>query len=80
VITKDQLEAFMPSEEAIRTMHQRYPAHSTFIIDQMMGPHSSAGWFLAGYLFGRDADLRSKGFEEIADSIGKGDLKRIYDA
>lgn len=80
MITKEQLEKFMPTEEAIRAMHKRYPAHSTFIMDQMMSPHSSAGWFLAGYLFGKDPDLRGRGFEEIANQIAGGYLKKVYDA
>lgn len=80
MITKEQLEAFMPSEDAIRTMHQRYPAHSTFIMDQMMSAHSSAGWFLAGYLFGKDPDLRGMGFDLVANQIGEGHLKKVYDA
>ena len=80
MLTKEQLEAFMPSEEAIRTMHIRYPIHSTFIMDQMVGPMSSAGWFLAGYLFGRDPDLRGKGFENVANLIGEGQHRKVHDA
>lgn len=80
MITKDQLTEFMPNEEAIRIMHQRYPEHSTFIMDQMMGPHNSAGWFLAGYLFGRDPELRAMGFELVADRIGEGSMRTKYDA
>lgn len=80
MITKEQLTEFMPTEEAIRTMHVRYPAQSTFIMDQMMGPHNSAGWFLAGYLFGRDPELRAMGFEEVANRIGEGNMKQVYDA
>ena len=80
MLTREQAEAFMPSEEAIRTMHARYPVQGTFIMDQMMGPYSSAGWFLAGYLFGRDANLRSMGFELTAERIAEGNLKKVYDA
>jgi len=80
MLTREQVEAFMPSEKAIKTMHARYPIQGTFIMDQMMGPHSSAGWFLAGYLFGRDAQLRGMGFEAVADLIAEGNLKKVHDA
>jgi len=81
LLTKKQMEEFMPSEEAIKLMHQRYPVHSTFIMDQMMSPLSSAGWFLAGYLFGKDRDLSQKGFDQTASLIGEGNLmKKAYNA
>ena len=80
MITKDELVDFMPTEEAIRLMHVRYPAQSTFIMDQIMGPHNSAGWFLAGYLFGKDPELRTMGFEEVAKRIEEGHLRETFDA
>lgn len=74
MLDKEQMEKFLPNEAAIRIMHQRYPIHGTFIIDQMMGPHSAAGWFLAGYIFGRDKELREMGFTDSYDAITDGVL------
>ncbi len=80
MLTKEQMTAFMPTEEAINAMRARYPVQSTFIMDQMMTEHNSAGWFLAGYLFGRDANLRGMGFEAVADLIAEGKMRKAYNA
>lgn len=79
-MTNEELVAFMPNDEAIQIMHRRYPVHSTFIIDKMQTNSSSAGWFMAGYLFGRDHDLRKRGFEDVARLIGEGKFQKVYDA
>jgi hypothetical protein len=74
------LEAFLPTEAAIKRMYQRHPVHGSFIQDMMLTPNSAAGWFLAGYLFGSDPELR-KHFEATSELIGaKGVQRMMYDA
>jgi hypothetical protein len=64
----------------IKRMYQRHPVHGSFIQDMMLTPNSAAGWFLAGYLFGSDPELR-KHFEATSELIGaKGVQRMMYDA
>ena len=75
------LEKFLPSEKAIRLMHARYPIHGTFIMDMMSTPNTAAGWFLAGYIFGQDKELRGMGFEDTFALLEAGGVQRMmYDA
>lgn len=74
------MEAFLPTEEAIRLMYRKYPIHGSFVQDMMMTPNSAAGWFLAGYMFGVDAELRGH-FENTFELLGaKGIQRTMYDA
>jgi hypothetical protein len=77
--SSEEMWEFLPSEAAIRQMHTKYPKHSTFIMDAMMGPKSQAGWFLAGFLFGIDPELRVH-FQESHNYISEGKMREKYDA
>jgi len=80
MLTKEQLEQFLPDRDSFELMNRRYPIQSVFIADQMMGPTSGVGWFLAGYLFGQDSELNMKGFKLVADAIAEGGMKEKFDA
>jgi len=74
------MDAFLPPESAIRRMHEKYPTLSAFIMDMMMTPNSAAGWFVAGYLFGTDRELRTNFEDTVALLEAKGVQRMMYDA
>lgn len=76
---KASMEKFIPSEEALSRMRQKYPKQSTFVMDTMMTNNSAIGWFITGFMFGIDKELKDMGTEAVFNELGE-KWKDKYDA